>query len=856
MYTPALLLKRAQELIMQCRSYPNPKLQDDAIDYCSEALALMRSFESRGNSNDPSGEFGPTSSSPRTFIAASVLTTLGEALSNRFERSGDGVDIESAISHLEEALVLISTSGNPTPTHLCDMLSAAKRHLGLSFLRRFQSFGDLDDVNRSIGLQREECGVNQTGDPGPWSRLGASLRNRFEHSALAGDINDSVDCHRRALELLLTNPSTQQSVGWRASLHADLGSALLQRYKWNGNVSDLDEAVSCFREATAFIQKPGLSHSSCIEILNNFGMALLNRFRRIGELNDINEAISAQHQVLSIMSPSDPVRHSILNNLALCWQSHYSHTQDRESLRQTAVTLQRAVAATPHGHPKLPLTLNNLATASIDIFRLTGQEGYLTRAIDAQTRAIELTPEGHPSLSMMHDNLGGYFRRKFTDTSDLGDIQRAIDVQRKALILSSQTHPEYPAILASLGHSFLFRFKASQDIADLNEAIRLMEDSLSMVSTEYSSTATYQLYLARAYCELYSVTHAEADMDHAMSMFSLAANSPATSPRIRIDIAQEWAGQAALQRDPIQTLQSVQTYMDLVAVVTGMEWTMERRYEQLSRSDIPSFIIQAAGLFGLKCLERPEKALEWLEQGRALVWQALSSLRAPLDELRLVEPGLADRIQDVSKRLEQASMVSRRDMDTIPGILNADELEVKKALHEQASLHARLSREREEILQSIRTTIPGFENFLQPRSASTIMRYLPEDGPVIVLSIHLEGCYALALLAGLDEPIHIPLPEYTYEQALDAGSTLWKTVDQYGLLSRGAVVNIEDEEDSGGDEVEDDAARAIRRYRPKRGKRHGRAIGRILQELWDAVAKPIIDALALSVSGDSKYDCV
>ena len=47
-------------------------------------------------------------------------------------------------------------------------------------------------------------------------------------------------------------------------------------------------------------------------------------------------------------------------------------------------------------------------------------------------------------------------------------------------------------------------------------------------------------------------------------------------------------------------------------------------------------------------------ALEWLEQGRCLIWSQLNNLRTPLDTLFAHDPEIAGDMLRVSRALENA----------------------------------------------------------------------------------------------------------------------------------------------------------------------------------------------------------
>jgi hypothetical protein len=153
-------------------------------------------------------------------------------------------------------------------------------------------------------------------------------------------------------------------------------------------------------------------------------------------------------------------------------------------------------------------------------------------------------------------------------------------------------------------------------------------------------------------------------------------------------------------------------------------------------------------------------------------------------------------------------------------------MEHKMSMQNEANTHIKLAQKWNELLTKIRT-IPNFEHFLQPPSCLSILKNLPDSGPVIIINVHKDSCDALALLSGLDEPLHIPLNEFSYGKATDLRNQLYSHL-------QGANVRMR--------ECEPDSIRATR---PVRG---GGAIIHILNQLWILVVKPILDCLGFSVS--------
>lgn len=126
-------------------------------------------------------------------------------------------------------------------------------------------------------------------------------------------------------------------------------------------------------------------------------------------------------------------------------------------------------------------------------------------------------------------------------------------------------------------------------------------------------------------------------------------------------------------------------------------------------------------------------------------------------------------------------------------------------------------------------SIPKFLDFLQPPNTSNILSCLPPDGPVIIFNIHKDWCDALTLIPGVDEPLHIPLINLGYDQAVDLGNRFHK----YLQLCQVHMPGIEDANDWGvlpfpqsGNDID---------------------TNKILHILWKQVVKPILDGLGYLV---------
>ena len=273
----------------------------------------------------------------------------------------------------------------------------------------------------------------------------------------------------------------------------------------------------------------------------------------------------------------------------------------------------------------------------------------------------------------------------------------------------------------------------------------------------------------------------------------------------------------------LQSLAAYNTAIKLVSKAAGLEQTIQKRHTNLL--DISDLVTSAAAC-ALK-FGKAELALEWLEQGRCLIWSQLNNLRTPLDALFAHDTGIACDMLKVSRALENAGFRG----DLIAQSQSEASMEHKMSLQEEANSHVKLAQKWNELLTKIRT-IPKFEDFLQPPSCSNLLKNLPDSGHVIVINVHKDSCDALALSLDLDEPLHIPLHKFSHAKATDlrnqlnahlcAANVRMRECDLDGIRAT-CPVSLGDIDGSG-------------------------VIKHILYLLWDLVVKPILDGLGFSVS--------
>ncbi|KAJ2920446.1 hypothetical protein H1R20_g16648, partial [Candolleomyces eurysporus] len=143
------------------------------------------------------------------------------------------------------------------------------------------------------------------------------------------------------------------------------------------------------------------------------------------------------------------------------------------------------------------------------------------------------------------------------------------------------------------------------------------------------------------------------------------------------------------------------------------------------------------------------------------------------------------------------------------------------SVEDEARVHLELAKEWEELLTTVRSTIPGFENFLQPSPCSILLQHLPESGPIVIINVHED--------------------RFSLKKAKTYSSALGGLLVQKGLRMRTEEMDTDKEENT----EHGLTGRAARPW-TNNPLRDGVVVRNLLGALWKEVVKPILDALGFS----------
>ena len=730
------------------------------------------------------------------------LSNLGNSLFSRFQYLSQLSDLEDAILMHRDAVGLAPHGHPAMPINLNNLASCLRA--------RFKRFGELNDLEEAISRLGDAVNLIPCDHPHKsifLASLGSAISTRSECLGELNGFDEAISRHRDAIYL---TPRGHPDMANRLD---SLGNSFLARFQCVGELSDLEDAVSTYRNAVDLTPQ---DHPNKPGHLRNLGTSFKVHFDRLGELSDLEKAISMLGDAAHLTPHDHPDKHLCLNNLGTSFKARFRRLGERSDLEKAILTLQNAAQLTPCGHPNLPASLNNLANSFKARFDLLGEPSDLEDAISMLRRAAELASNGFPDKACLLTNLGNSLRSRFESLGDANDLEEAIARYRVAVDLTSCGHHHKLVSLYNLGNSLRVRFEHLGEPSDLEDAISTFRNAIDLLPQSYSDRSMLLGSLAGSLVSRTVFFGEQSNIEEAISLYSQIATAFLYPVSDRFHASQIWIWCALHARHH----SLLEAYSVAISILPQLAWvglSLNHRYSELTRAaDVVREAAAAALDLGL-----PEIAVEWLEQGRSIVWGELFQLRSSHEELLTTHPGHARRLQELSAALEHASSSREKSLSAL---WEQAESAVHRSMdlsEQEADNQRMLAIERDKLLREIRG-LPGFEWFLLHKEFSQL-RASAHTGPVVILNAAESRCDALIILPNVDHIIHVPLSNFNFKRS--AG--LQKMVET--LLGHTRVACCDDEREG------------------KSATRAGISWESLLSMLWNEVVKPVLDAMAFSV---------
>ncbi|CAE7142272.1 unnamed protein product [Rhizoctonia solani] len=681
----------------------------------------------------------------------SWYNNIGNTYQRRFERMNDPDDLEKAITYKIQALDLTPDGHSMKPTFLSN--------LGSAFRSRFVRRGELADIEKSIDYQSQAVNLTSDNDEDKplWlNNLSISYQGRFERLVQVQDIEKAIVCQVKALSL------TPNGHADRPGRMSNLGICHQHRYNILGDTEDLTRAIDYHTQALSLCPDYDLKKSS---IYLNLGNSLYQRFLRFGKVADIDNAIERLSTAISLLPVGHADRPLWLNNLGGFYTSRFSVLREDKDIQMATDSIVKSLSLVPDDHPQKPAILAHLATS----YQLRSGP-LMDLAISCLSRAISLTPDGHQTKSSYLQNLGRSHHLQYIRLKDIEDLDNAIRYQTSAIALAPDTLPFKANWFNELGESYQCRFDSGKNIEDLDKAITHYSTALSNVQSDYAYSSLFYYHLACAYETRFTACNTQGDLSAAILAYRQAThpNTSILTTHTAFIAARKWTKLASLHHAS-SVHEAYRRAMELMPQILWLGSTIEQRYSQLR--EMGDFALEAAS--HAISIQSYDLALEWLEQGRSIVWNQILDLRTPFDDLAAVDPGLANELQSVGQNLDRAGSRQANLMSSIGEMLD---------LKREAQRHRELASEWESLLDKIRK-IPGFEGFLRPKRIKDLLK-ASKNGPVIVVNVsELQGD-ALIIAPNNSQVAHVPLPGMSRSKAILLRSQFRPLLRDQRLISR------------------------------------------------------------------------
>ena len=712
-------------------------------------------------------------------------------LLGRFKRFGDIAVLQQAITLLEELVRSTSVWDHRYRGGLAN--------LGVALSYRFIHLGELCDLEDAIFRMRDAVDLTPHGHPDKpahLSNLGNSFKARFKRLGELSDLEQAISTFRDAVDLTPHgHPDKPHHLN-------HLGNSFFTRFQRIGELSDLEDAISRMRDVVDLTPH---GHPDKPAHLSNLGNSFKARFERLGELSDLERAISTFRDAVELIPHGHPAKLACLNNLGMSSLIRFERLGELSDLEYAISTIKDVVELSPHGHPG---HLGNLGNSIFARFMRLGELADLELAITTHRDAVDLTPDGHPDKPSRLNNLGMSFLTRFERLGELSDLEDAILRSRDAVDLTPHGHPNKPTCLYNLGNSLKSRFERLGELSDLEDAISRHRDAVELTPHDHPDRSRRLNSLGNSFVTRFEHLGELSDLEQAISLYLHAASAAIGPISARFHASQQWISCARR----IHHHSLLHAYSISISLLPELAWiglSLTRRYSELVRgADVVREAAAAALDLGL-----PEIAVEWLEQGRSIVWGELFQLRSSYEELSSAHPDHARKLRELSSALEHASAIHEKSLSACLEL-------TQESLEPEADRHRMLAIERDKLVQEIRR-FPGFEQFLLRKQFSQL-RTSAHAGPVVILNAAESRCDALIVLADVDHVIHVPLPTFTYQRS----AVLQKMLEN--LLGHARVTPSDDREG-------------------KSATRDCVSWESLLSNLWHNVVKPVLDALAISV---------
>ncbi|KAF8273444.1 CHAT domain-containing protein [Lactarius quietus] len=696
---------------------------------------------------------------------------------------------------------------------------------------------------------------------GAFYLLACTLVRRYGSSRQPSDLETGIEYFRLLVHLPLRDTDTQVS-----KVSAELANALSSKTELDPTCEydNIKEVLSLYLHCSPW--HPSEEYTA--SVLSRLALAVTNRFSRTGKSEYFEQVIGYLREGCKRCQPKDRPELAVLTVLLLTQHSSIADTGD--NYQEIMALYNEYLPLLPSGHYLQPLAraaialvatthptgcdesdrvqyrsmcLHVLAEFLRTRYERFGREECLREADLCAKEALTLYES--ENLRSLRDSDGGQTSTMLSlvhangSTAALGE-EIQLSHERLSRTQPGQTGHNHALLNSRL--VYLMKYSHSKETSDLEEAIKYHQILLSSTPNTYKEQVDMANNLQLAFaqsgreelleksidiCRGVLKTHPRQasharlfrvlgtslsfcclllgrleSVNESISMFKLAfeANTNASD---KFEVACYWAHLARFFKHSSTSLAYQNALSVMQSTLTGP--TVQTQHVIIKNFgthmriplDYASFLIETGQL---------ELAVETLEQGRAFLWSEMRGLRTSVDQLRIVDPALADKFRDLSQALEAVTTsISLDEISETPPSTKRG-YEETDAFSHTLKEQRRILQDRQAIILQIRK-LPGFESFLKAIPFHTLQN-AASSGPIVIIN-HCPWRSDIVVVLKDAAPSLIPTPAGFYERANTLADRLLDARKKHALES----------------------------------EHYHRALRSVLEELHDLIGQPVIDRL-------------
>jgi hypothetical protein len=518
-----------------------------------------------------------------------------------------------------------------------------------------------------------------------------------------------------------------------------LYEAVITIYRWPDSKVPPDQVIEVLREV--MIHNPGLD-----KVVLALAVCLTNRFCMTHVVEDYEEALSIVDKFFASRPIGDivtPMQANALKMVTWILDSRLNRSAKPEYL-EDAISRLRALLCLPTLPPpsraEITESLDRCVQQRSEYFGVTGnstetfpnnsgvvRSSSSSSILTADKPAVELAndamAQSHEKEKRLTELCTAIHNNENTDVEEIVKLGRTLRPLDHSSYWSSYCHHKFAKIL-------LEAYVRTYAMGYLNEAISVYRDIYENCPQTTGRTMGIRglvMFLERRW----KVLRRGQDMDEITQLYAVLVEDEHWQAYQQLEHSCSWAVTARVGAHP-STSVAYEKAMSLLQDSLVFSPTLQTQHFRLVGTlrktgwmplDYASYQIDKDQL---------KQAIETLERGRSLLWSELRGLRTSTDQLRTVDPTIADKFTQMNRTLEAVATTVVQAMNTAVDNHAAGGNQGLDPFGNLLMQQRKLLEVRGSLISLIQT-LPGFENFLKPPSFD-FLNSAAVRGPVILIN--------------------------------------------------------------------------------------------------------------------------